>query len=266
MEINYENFGQEDFTFQGMYRAIVEDNADPRQIGRVRVRIFGIHSFDEEETPTEHLPWAEPCLALYYSGGQNLDNQRDKVGTRYRPSGEDNQTLKRNDPILDEETTDETMKSCGTGAIFTTPQKGTQVWIFFENGDHTRPMFFSAAPKKVDWERQRKKLQDDIDAKRKNIEQLRNLFKQSIDQNEHAGAGAPAEAAKLKEINDIPKLNIFDLDSEEEIENWHITSYTSPGGVTHIITNKEGLERHYLIHKGQIEYTASWKSFALSPS
>lgn len=37
---------------------IVEDNADPQNSGRVRVRCFGIHSMDKSLIPTATLPWA----------------------------------------------------------------------------------------------------------------------------------------------------------------------------------------------------------------
>lgn len=40
------------------FQGIVEDNVDPRQLGRVKVRIFGDHSPDKEDIPTEDLPWA----------------------------------------------------------------------------------------------------------------------------------------------------------------------------------------------------------------
>jgi hypothetical protein len=40
------------FEFPGNYRAIVEDNEDPLDIGRVRVRIIGIHSIDPAITFT----------------------------------------------------------------------------------------------------------------------------------------------------------------------------------------------------------------------
>ena len=39
------------------YRGIVEDNNDPSKIGRVKVRIFGIH--DDSGVKTSDLPWAE---------------------------------------------------------------------------------------------------------------------------------------------------------------------------------------------------------------
>lgn len=45
---------------------IVEDNQDPTNQGRVRVRCFGIHpSFSSELVPTEHLPWAVPINGTY---------------------------------------------------------------------------------------------------------------------------------------------------------------------------------------------------------
>lgn len=36
----------------------VEDNNDPKQLGRVKVRCHGYHSPDKSELLTEHLPWA----------------------------------------------------------------------------------------------------------------------------------------------------------------------------------------------------------------
>ena len=43
------------------YRGVVEDNNDPEQMGRVKVRIMGIHSEDtpDESVSSSHLPWAE---------------------------------------------------------------------------------------------------------------------------------------------------------------------------------------------------------------
>lgn len=49
-----------------LYRAVVEDNNDPNKLGRVRVRIFGIHTVKNENSDelfnfikTSDLPWAE---------------------------------------------------------------------------------------------------------------------------------------------------------------------------------------------------------------
>ena len=50
---------------------IVEDIADPRELGRVRVRVFGIHTHDKVLIPTEGLPWAavvQPTTSAANSG------------------------------------------------------------------------------------------------------------------------------------------------------------------------------------------------------
>ena len=41
------------------YTGVVEDNLDPLETGRVRVRIFGVHPDDIAAVPTSNLPWAE---------------------------------------------------------------------------------------------------------------------------------------------------------------------------------------------------------------
>ena len=40
------------------YSGIIEDRNDPIEIGRYRVRIWGVHSHDKTEVPTEGLPWS----------------------------------------------------------------------------------------------------------------------------------------------------------------------------------------------------------------
>ena len=42
---------------------VVEDRNDPLGLGRVRVRMFGHHTDNLQEVPTETLSWALPCLA-----------------------------------------------------------------------------------------------------------------------------------------------------------------------------------------------------------
>lgn len=44
---------------QILFRGIVEDNNDPDKIGRVRVRVYGVHSQDKTLVKTEELPWSE---------------------------------------------------------------------------------------------------------------------------------------------------------------------------------------------------------------
>lgn len=46
-----------DFTW---WQGIVEDRNDPDKLGRYRVRIFGYHTRDKTQLPTEDLPWAIP--------------------------------------------------------------------------------------------------------------------------------------------------------------------------------------------------------------
>ena len=40
------------------YKGVVEDRNDPLQLGRVRVRVLGVHSEDPSLIPTKDLPWA----------------------------------------------------------------------------------------------------------------------------------------------------------------------------------------------------------------
>lgn len=42
---------------QNNFYGIVESNTDPKLLGRVKVRIFGIHSPDRVDQPTDDLPW-----------------------------------------------------------------------------------------------------------------------------------------------------------------------------------------------------------------
>lgn len=49
------NFMGQDGTY--WFIGIVEDNLDPDNNGRVKVRCYGIHSEDKTELPTEHLDW-----------------------------------------------------------------------------------------------------------------------------------------------------------------------------------------------------------------
>ena len=44
---------------QKFYRAVVEDFNDPEKLGRVRVRILGLHSDSLSDVPVNTLPWAE---------------------------------------------------------------------------------------------------------------------------------------------------------------------------------------------------------------
>ena len=48
-----------------MWFGVVEDNEDPEQMGRVKVRIVGIHSDDRSAIPTDALPWSNICVGVH---------------------------------------------------------------------------------------------------------------------------------------------------------------------------------------------------------
>ena len=52
---------------------VVESTNDPLALGRVRVRIFGIHSADTNDIPKKDLPWAQIVAPITHGGtsGQN---------------------------------------------------------------------------------------------------------------------------------------------------------------------------------------------------
>ena len=51
--------------YYGNYRAVVENNLDEDGMGRIQVRIFGLHTDDLDALPVENLPWAEPAAPIY---------------------------------------------------------------------------------------------------------------------------------------------------------------------------------------------------------
>jgi len=53
--------GREGFVW---WHGVVEDTADPLCIGRCKVRIFGFHTDDKSELPTQALPWSYPMQPI----------------------------------------------------------------------------------------------------------------------------------------------------------------------------------------------------------
>lgn len=43
---------------------VVEDIEDPAQLGRLRVRIFQVHTDNKAELPTDKLPWAQVLVPV----------------------------------------------------------------------------------------------------------------------------------------------------------------------------------------------------------
>ena len=59
-----------------LYFGVVEDIADPKEIGRVRVRVFGVHNDDIKKVNSDELPWAT-CMSSVFdasSGGVGQSN------------------------------------------------------------------------------------------------------------------------------------------------------------------------------------------------
>ena len=264
--VDYQNLKKPTFNFPGNYRAIVEDTQDPEGVGRVRVRILGVHSLDPKVTPVDHLPWAEPALSLYYGGGlmtrKNLNDTIENTDQdRYLPRKDLKGELSNIPPENVAELTpndgmwkDTIMEECGASAVYTVPRKGSMVWVFFENDSHIRPQYWAAASRKIDWEEQRTKINDVISFKRDEVNDLRDRTlngAQQIDKDEHADSTQPVERLKVKTAVPDPKLFIHTLDG---IRNEDITSFTSSFGTTYVIVNKNGQERTYIFHRGHSQY------------
>lgn len=67
-ESNFSNrLGQDGFTW---WLGVVENNQDPAQLMRCKVRIFGLHTQDLNLIPTEDLPWATPMCPVNAGGAK----------------------------------------------------------------------------------------------------------------------------------------------------------------------------------------------------
>lgn len=47
-----------------VYIGVVEDRVDPEYLGRVKVRVFGIHTENKNKIPTDSLPWAQVVMPV----------------------------------------------------------------------------------------------------------------------------------------------------------------------------------------------------------
>lgn len=251
-------FKREEFSYQGNYKAIVENNDDTEMhAGRVQVRIFGLHSPLSEETPVSHLPWASPCLNIAWSGGHNIQNtEKPATTSRYNPGNNKETTIPPKNSIELQPKNgmfiDEVEDDCGTGGYFQVPRKGTIVWVFFENGDHNRCHYWAASPKKRDWDEQGKKITSDVNTKIDQVSDLREKFKP--DKEVHKGE-SPADGAAVQTFCPKPRMSIYPIDG---IPNQNITSFTSAQGTTFIVVNDAGKERIYIINKGYVSHVTEY--------
>ena len=69
MGVESDMYSDDILTDPHIYRGIVEDNNDPEKAGRVRIRIFSIHSDNTNYIPTDTLPWAVPATSITSFGG-----------------------------------------------------------------------------------------------------------------------------------------------------------------------------------------------------
>jgi hypothetical protein len=142
-----------EYKFPGNFRALVVDDEDPRDIGRVKVRVMGVH---RESVSDEDLPWALPATSLFRSGG---DNMRPSMSTD-----------------LSQKELSTAFNDTGTGGVFTVPARGNHVWVFFDMGNAMYPHYWAMAPGEQDWLTQKQYVKDKITTKVQQIQKLKDKF------------------------------------------------------------------------------------------
>lgn len=253
------------YTLTGMYRGLVEDNDDPLDAGRVKVRVFGVS--DDPAILTSQLPWAEPALNMHWSGGYNVRNEDSKPigngdyypGGNSKVAGTDDKSVESADSkkegVFSEVKADARWNACGTGGQFVVPKRGNKVFLFFEAGNPMKPIYFAMATDARDWRTQKDVVGADIFQKLAQlkeftsdflVEETKNVDK-SIAPKDNWASGALVDS-KTK----VPKISISPIISEHP--NKDMYSVTSPNGTTIIIDNSKGKEKLYLIHKNTIDH------------
>lgn len=101
--------------FNGFYRAEVKSNKDPLSKGRIKVHIPGIYP-EKFEKDLDNLPWAEPAMPIFGGSGEaNFDGANLETG------------------------------------VTSSPHKGAFVWVFFERGEHMKPIYTFAIQSGDGW-------------------------------------------------------------------------------------------------------------------
>ena len=57
-----------------MFHGVVEDRNDPLKIGRVRVRVFGVHTHNKHRIASADLPWSHVAMPITTAGMGTLGN------------------------------------------------------------------------------------------------------------------------------------------------------------------------------------------------
>lgn len=262
--MNPDNFEKPKYTFGGIYRGLVESNDDPLDAGRLKLRIFGLH--DTTETTIDQLPWAEPALGLYSSGGYNINNEdypagseppKDK-GIRYNP-GSKSKPVEPQKPIPIDKFADQRLddfgNACGTGGQFVVPKRGNWVFCFFEAGNHMKPIYFAMAPMARDWKTQKIQRTEEVLQKIKQIGEFKGEFSprssaKALDDVLNLDSWAPD--TKVTSESSKPTLSIDPLTIGNKNRDMYCT--TTAQGTTFIIDNRNGHEKIYIIHKNSLEY------------
>lgn len=274
--VDLRNFQRTDTVLNGIFRGVVEDNADPLDAGRVRVRVRSIHTIDGECLPVEQLPWAEPAISPFWSGGRNIVNRDhdgespdDPAVSRYNPSPPaktpDNKDPSPIDYPIDgsqpqgQLAFDNYGEACGTGGIFTVPKRGNHVFVFFEHGNHMNPIYFAMAPNKRDWDYQKTWRNGEIDQKIGQLQAFANDFtgeQDSLTEPRTESVGSDW-AANAKVDARVIEPNLFNINLTRDVpdSNRDVTCITSLNGSTIIIDNRKDQEQIYVIHKNYLEFT-----------
>jgi hypothetical protein len=60
------HFKQDTFQYDGFYRGLVVSNTDSSQLGRVKIRVYGVFG---SNIPSDQLPWAVPAHSIFTGAG-----------------------------------------------------------------------------------------------------------------------------------------------------------------------------------------------------
>jgi hypothetical protein len=109
-------------SFRGMYRGVVVHNVDDKVMGRIKVYVPGIYPEEYAADPMK-LPWAEPAMPLFGGSGNWRDMSLNK------------ETGACSVPHANKDDFD----------------SAAQVWVFFEEDDPQKPVYFAACQSGAGW-------------------------------------------------------------------------------------------------------------------